>query len=454
MKDRLADALKRADVDYCEIRYETNDASQVGYRGKQVETAQSAKYTGGVVRACHKGGWGNAVFSTLEELEEMVEAACASARMVGREETLLAPVEPQTGDIEADMRRDPREVSLADKIALVREANEVLLDSHPAIRSTRCIYADQFRSVHYANTDGACFREQRPDMVLRFHATASRDSLVQSAHESFRSSRSFDDLAGRLDEAREVSERAGQLLDAPSGPSGAFTVVLDPEMAGVFCHEAFGHLSEADFLYENPKMRELMKVGKLVGVDALSIVDDGTQAGLGGTWALDDEGTPMKKTDLIRDGHLAGHLHSRETAARMGADPTGNARSVSRKHAPIVRMTNTFIEAGDVAFEEMIRDIDDGIYACGAFGGQTMLEEFTFSAAYAYRIRKGRIEELLRDVMFTGNVFETLYAIDAVGNDLKMYNRGGGCGKAGQSPLPVSFGSPHLRIRDVVVGGR
>jgi TldD protein len=201
-------------------------------------------------------------------------------------------------------------------------------------------------------------------------------------------------------------------------------------------------------------MRDLMKVGNRVGVDELSIVDDGTLVGMGGTWALDDEGTHMRKTDLLRNGFLAGHLHSRETAARMGAEPTGNARSVSRKYAPIVRMTNTYIEAGNVGFQEMIGDIEDGIYACGAFGGQTMLEQFTFSAAYAYRIRKGEICELLRDVMLTGNVFQTLYAIDAIGDDLTLCNRGGGCGKAGQSPLPVSFGSPHIRIQDVVVGGR
>jgi TldD protein len=117
-------------------------------------------------------------------------------------------------------------------------------------------------------------------------------------------------------------------------------------------------------------------------------------------------------------------------------------------------MTNTLIENGDMDFQSMISQIDDGIYACGAFGGQTMLEQFTFSAAYAYRIRKGRIDQLLRDVMLTGNVFETLHAIEAVGDDLKILSRGGGCGKGGQSPLPVAFGSPHLRIHDVIVGGR
>jgi TldD protein len=454
MKDRLAEALKTADADYCEIRYETSDNTQVAYRGGQVEAARSAKVTGGIVRACHKGGWAKAVFSTPEEIESMVGQACEAARLVGDRKTQLAQVSPATEDAPARMKRDPRHVSLEEKIDLVRQTNEVLLSGHRAIRSTLCSYSDQFRTVTYANTDGACFSEQRPDMVLILHATASKEGLVQSAHESFRSSESFDDLTGRTEEAREVAGRAGQLLEAPSGPSGSFTVVLDPEMAGVFCHEAFGHLSEADFLYENPKMRDLMKVGRKVGVEQLSIVDDGTLPGLGGTWAHDDEGTPMQRTDLIRDGVLAGHLHSRETAAMMGAEPTGNARSVSRKYAPICRMTNTFIQSGDVPFDRMVADIDDGIYACGAFGGQTMLEQFTFSAAYAYRIRKGKVDQLLRDVMFTGNVFQTLHAIDAVGDDLKMCNRGGGCGKGGQSPLPVSFGSPHLRIRDVVVGGR
>jgi len=183
-------------------------------------------------------------------------------------------------------------------------------------------------------------------------------------------------------------------------------------------------------------------------------VDDGSIPGLSGTQAFDDEGTPTRKTHLIRNGVLAGHLHSLETAGKMGAAPTGNARAIGKGRPPIVRMTNTYIEGGKVPFADLLRGAGSGIYACDMVGGQTAMEMFTFSAAYGYRIEKGQVGPLVRDVVLTGNVFETLKAIDGFGDDFALIERGGGCGKGGQSPLPVSFGSPHIRIRNVVVGGR
>jgi TldD protein len=260
-------------------------------------------------------------------------------------------------------------------------------------------------------------------------------------------------MLGLEDRARRVGERAAALLRAPKPDGGPRTVILDPAMAGVFTHEAFGHMSEADCLYENPQLRDLMTVGKQIGVGNLNIVDDGSMPGSIGTQAYDDEGTPTRKTYLIRNGVLAGHLHSLETAGKMGATPTGNARAIRADAAPIVRMTTTYIENGDLPVDDLFAGVDDGVYACDAFGGQTELEMFTFSAAYGYRIRHGRKAELLRDVTLSGNLFETLKSIDGIGNDLRIWQTGGGCGKGGQSPLPVADGSPHIRIRNVVVGG-
>ena len=137
----------------------------------------------------------------------------------------------------------------------------------------------------------------------------------------------------------------------------------------------------------------------------------------------------------------------------MGENPTGNARAINYRHPPIVRMTNTFIEPGRVSLEEMMGDIKEGVYVKNWYGGMTSMEMFTFSAGEAFMIRNGRIAEPLRPVVLTGNVFVTLENIDATGNDLRM-NEGGGCGKGAQSPLPVSNGSPHIRIRKCLVGGR
>ena len=136
----------------------------------------------------------------------------------------------------------------------------------------------------------------------------------------------------------------------------------------------------------------------------------------------------------------------------MGETPSGNARAINYRFPPIVRMTNTFIESGDATFEDLIAGVKEGVYARNWYGGMTSMEMFTFSAGEAYMVRDGKMEELLRPVMLTGNLFQTLENLDAVANDLDM-NQGGGCGKGGQSPLPVSNGSPHIRIQKCLIGG-
>jgi len=243
------------------------------------------------------------------------------------------------------------------------------------------------------------------------------------------------------------------LLKAQVVAGGRYPVIVDPQLAGVFIHEAFGHLSEADFIYENPRAQEMMVLGRRFGPESLTVFDDGSAAGLRGTHPYDDEGTPTGRTDLIRNGLLVGRLHSRETARRMAEEPTGNARATGYRYPPIVRMTNTAIAVGSVAFDEMLSEVKLGLYACDAFGGQTELENFSFSSGYAFMIRNGKIAEMVKDVILAGNLFTTLKCIDAIGNDFVWSHSGGQCGK-GQGGLPVTFGAPHVRIQDVLIGGK
>jgi TldD protein len=455
MKDRLNRALASADADYCEIRFEESDGTQIAFRGEELDIAGSRKTRGGIVRACTKGGWGTATFDSLDALDTQVRLACESARLVGQDVTELAASDPPV-DAEhvARLERDFRGVPLDEKIQLIRGYNEQILATNQTIQTSMVQYAERFRTVYFASTDGACYREDRPVVLVAFAAVASDGEQIQQSHDSAASATTFDAVTGLEETVDEVAARAVKLLRAPKPAGGPTTVVLDPRLAGVFCHEAFGHLSEADFLYENPKMRDLMHLGREMGVKELNIVDDSSLAGTIASRRYDDEGTPTGKTDLIRDGVLAGHLHSRQTAGKMGARPTGNARAIGKDHAPIVRMSNTYIESGDTPVDELLAEVDDGIYACHMYGGQTMMEMFTFSAGYAYRVENGQVGELLRDVVLTGNVFQTLNNIDGFGDDGRIINSAGGCGKGGQSPLPVTFGSPHLRIRNVVVGGQ
>ncbi len=455
MKDRLSEALKKSTADYTEIRYEIEDSTSFGYRGREVDRVSSSKLAGGIVRACTRGGWGMAVFDTLEDLDRQVQEACQAAALVGKEKTELADAAaPTDAHVVARMERDFRGVPLDEKLRLVAHYNDLLLGADPAIETTNCGYSETFRTVYFASSRGAYFMEERPYVVLHFGAVARDGALVQMSHDSVSSATDYGVVQGREALVEETARRAAALLKAPKVEGGTYSVILDQRLGGVFAHEAFGHLSEADFLYENDQMRELMHLGRSMGVKELNIVDDGSLDRYVGTHPYDDEGTPTQKTYLIREGVLVGHLHSLETAAKMGEKPTGNARAIRRGVPPIVRMTNTYIEGGNLSPEELFAGVDRGIYACSMLGGQTMMEQFTFSAAYGYRIENGQKGELIRDIVLTGNVFETLNAIDGFANDFKIIQAGGGCGKGGQAPLPVTFGAPHIRLRDVVVGGK
>lgn len=455
IENRLIDALKKNRADYAEIRFETEEKTSLAYRGEEVEAAGVSSYAGGMVRACVNGGWGMVFFDSLDDLPARLEEARQCAALVGKETTQLAEVPPVSREIRAEFENDFRGVPLDEKLKLLDAYNQIILNRDPAIETSQVSYGDAMRTVWFANSRGTFFMEERPRVLLSLAAVARDGSLVQRARDGVDSATDYRVVLGLENRIEEIADRSVKLLKAPKCDGGPRTVILDHKLGGVFVHEAFGHLSEADFLYENPKVRELMTVGREIGVKELNVVDEGALLPRGtGTLTFDDEGTPTGKTYLIKDGVLNAHLHSLETAAKMGESPTGNARAINRSAAPVVRMTNTYIEPGDVKKEDLFKDVEDGVYARSFLGGQTMMEMFTFSASYGHRIVNGEVGDLVRDVVLTGNVFETLNRIDAIGDDLRMVASPGGCGKAGQAPLPVGFGSPHVRIRDLVIGGQ
>jgi len=456
MRDRLTESLKAAtDVEYVDIRLEDKTNTWVNFRGPDLDTIGSARTVGGIVRALHKGGWGYATFNDLADLPKRVREACETARLVGSGTTYFASLEPVEDVIKARLVKDFRQVPLADKKALADEYNRIILGHHKNIQTSSVRYADSFKQVWFASSEGTYLEEEVPDVNLMTAAVAREGDIVQNGFETGGGADGYQSVEGFHEKAGKAAQKAVELLAAPPVTGSKYTVITDPMLTGVFTHEAFGHLSESDFVYENPRMQEIMQLGKRFGVQGLNIIDDGSLPGRLGTHRYDYEGVPTQENYLIRDGILVGRLHSRETAAKMGETVTGNARAVHFQHPPIVRMTNTYIDPGTVAFEDMIKDVRLGVYAIRAVGGETAMEMFTFSAAYGYMIRDGQVAELVRDVVLTGNVFETLLNIDQIGDDLAWEPNGpGGCGKNDQQPLRVGLGGPHIRIQNCVVGGQ
>ncbi|MCF6158461.1 MAG: TldD/PmbA family protein [wastewater metagenome] len=453
MEKLIKDALKLVNTDYAEIRIHEGVTTNVTYVGKELESIGENSTFGGCVRALFKGGWGFVAFNDIKNLPRYVEMACEQARFVGTQESKLAPIPVIQDHVKARVEINPADISLTDKQALCNKYNTMILSSEQ-IQTSSVRYLDSRGTVYFANTDGSFIVQETIFCGISLLAMARDGMNVQQAYHSVGDLRGYHNVLNLEQKTEEITKRAIDLLTVKPVNGGKYTVIIDPKLCGVFVHEAFGHLSEADFIYENEKMREIMVIGKRFGSDALSIIDDGSMIGEAGYSKYDSEGTPTQKTYLIKDGILTNRLHSRETAAKMNEQPTGNARAINYAHGPIVRMTNTYMEPRDYTFEKMLSEVDDGIYAIGALGGQTNMEMFTFSAEEAFMIHNGKIQEKVRDVVLTGNVFETLMNIDAIGNDMTIHGGLGGCGKGGQSPLRVGDGGPHVRIRNVIIGGR
>ncbi|WP_421655618.1 TldD/PmbA family protein [Leptothermofonsia sp. ETS-13] len=455
IKDLLSDLIARyrSQIDYLAIRLEAAEGSDILLRGNRIETLSEGISIGGQVRACYRGGWGFASFNQLSTLAERIEEAIAAARLVGEEETLLAPIPlvqdtcvlPLTGT-------DPRQVPLLEKKLLCQHYGEILRSVSPKVATVSVRYGDSSQRIILATSEGTLLEQSWVDMEMRFAATARNGDTVQTGRETTGSRKAYEDLVGLDAQVRSAAQRAVDSLVLPPVKGNTYTVVIDPILTGLFVHEAFGHLSEADMAYENPDLLEVMSLGRRFGPSELQIFDGAAPAGHRGSYFYDDEGTPATTTQLIKDGVLVGRLHSRETAGKLGEEATGNARCLNYHYPPIVRMTNTWIERGNTPVQDLFSGIEEGVYARNWLGGMTNGEMFTFAAGEAWMIRNGEIAEPVRDVTLSGNAFKTLADIEAIGDDF-FWDESGGCGKGGQSGLPVGCGGPSLRIQNVVVGG-
>ena len=460
-KNRLTELIARYGdrVDFLTIRLEQAEETNILLRTNRIETLSESIALGGQVRACYRGGWGFSAFDDLTGLVERIEEAIAAARIVGDSETVLAPVKPiQTVCRVPLTGSDPRNISLADKKALCDRYNTLLRSYHDCVTATSVSYSDSTQKIIIATSEGSVIEQSWSDLEMRFATTARKDEAIQTGRETIGSRQAYEDLLDLEAQVTSAAQRAVDALSLPKIKGDVYTVAIDPILTGLFVHEAFGHLSEADMAYENPDLLEVMSVGKRFGCPELQIFDGAAPLESEGNYIhrgsyfYDDEGTPATTTQLIKDGVLVGRLHSRETAGRLGEKATGNARCLDYHYSPIVRMTNTWIARGNTPVKELITDVSHGVYARNWLGGMTNGEMFTFSAGEAWMIRNGKLAEPVKDVTLSGNVFKTLANIEAIGDDF-YWDESGGCGKGGQSGLAVGCGGPSLRIKNVTIGG-
>jgi TldD protein len=445
--------MEKVTADYAEIRLAENVSNSILISGEKVESVTSGDSVGGSIRVLKNGGWGFISFNDFSTLEKNALRCMEIAEMVSGENSRgVVSRGPVKETFSGSFKKDFREISIDEKFNLISRYNDIIKNSR-FIQSTNAAYRDTSTRYLYLNSEGSELTYNRMYCGISLSSIAREGSVIQPFSTSIAGNGGYEIVENLEEEAEKVVKTAVDMLSAVSVQGGKYDIIVDPKLAGVFIHEAFGHMSEADSVYENPRMKELMELGKRFGPEELNVVDDGSMEGLSGYIPFDDEGIVPKKTYLIKDGVLSGRLHSRETAYRMDENPSGNGRAIGVMKQPIVRMTNTYIDNGKFTRDEIFENLDDGIYAMNFIGGQTNLEMFTFTAGYGYEVKNGKPGRMFRDIVLSGNVFQTLKEISMIGNDRKMYGGLGGCGKGGQVPLPVSFGGPHMLIKNVLIGG-
>jgi len=419
-----------------------------------IEDIAASTSEGTLCRCLVQGSWGYSVVEgEFQEgcLKRAEQNAIALQRVAQRDKIPLLPLSHAPSSFRAKPKLDVRDVAIEDKLRLMRELYErTRVDE---VVSTRVVYSEAIVRTEYQSSEGIEVWSEYPRVMLSVMCVARRQGVLQMGMES-RAHVGGYELVEKHDFhalAHRAATRAVQLLDAVHVEGGRRRVLLDPELAGVFTHEAVGHATEADIVLEGGSILA-DTLGRQIAAEGVSVVDDPTIRDGYGFYAFDDEGVEAKRTPLIEDGVHVGYLHSRETAARLGDGEGGNARAQGTS-VPIVRMSNTFVEKGDMVFEEMLTELKDGIYLKGSRGGQVSTAEgvFQFNAEYGYEVRNGELVRMLRDVSLSGKTLDILRSIEGVGCDLTLYS--GRCGKSGQL-VPVSDGSPHLLIGEALVGGR
>lgn len=451
--ESLADFVERElesiGSSYADARLARVPFVSVSVKKFDVEVEENVSFGLGV-RVLKNGSWGFA--STNSESAQKIKSTIQTAlklASLSRGTAKLSEEKPVQASTRTSVKIPLESESLDLKVKRALELRELLKGEKIVDQSVH--YADSCSEKIFLNSQGARISQSVSRVSCYSSAVAKENGDTSTGFERIAGVGGLELLKGAEAKAEKAKCKAIDLLGAKPAKSGRYTAIIDCEMSGVLAHEAVGHACEADAVLAGDSILE-GRMGEKIAAETVSIFDDASIGGANGSFFFDDEGVEGKRKDLVKNGVLAGFLHSRETAAKFGVNSTGSCRAMGYSNTPIVRMSNTFFERGDFSLDELF-ELKNGIYLKGMKGGcvQTKNGTYVFTAEEAWQIENGVKTTRLRDVMLSGEILETLNNVEAVGKDFGTSP--GTCGKQGQG-APVSDGGPHLRIKNVLVGGR
>src|SRR5579862_74948 len=451
----LNEALSKGG-EYADLYFEYLATSNISMDESIVKSATQGVSLGVGVRVISGERTGYAYSDDLSP-EKILKAAGVAACIAA------GPAHVEKAGLQEGPRRNlypiltaPTETAFAERVELVKRADKCARAYDPRIFQVQATYADNLRNVMIATSEGVLNFDRQPMARLNVRALARQDGgPPQSGHAGGGGRVGLDFFLHEKPPEHFATEAARQAivqLDAVEAPAGELTVVLGPGWPGILLHEAVGHGLEADF---NRKGTSAFsgRIGQQVASTLCTVIDDGTIGSRRGSLNVDDEGMPTQKNVLIENGILRGYLQDKLSSRLMKTASSGSGRRESYQHIPMPRMTNTYMLAGDSDPADIVRSVKKGLYCTTFSGGQVDITSgnFVFSATESYLIEDGKITRPVRGASLIGNGPEALKYVSMVGNDLKLDEGIGTCGKEGQS-VPVGVGIPTVKIDRMTVG--
>ncbi|MDO5039511.1 TldD/PmbA family protein [Clostridium sp.] len=442
--------------DFAEIYVEDSISNSLSILDNKVESAIGGRSYGVGIRI-FKGLKSVYAYTNDNSLNSLLDTAYKAALALGdlKEEKDIIVNDSIWVPNKHIIKYYPQEIEYAKKIGVMKLAYNKAKDYSNEISKVSVSYADKDQKILIANTDGICLEDRRVRTRLGISAVASKNGENQMGFEGPGRSRGFEMFKDEIDPemyALEAARTAVTMLNAKDCPAGKMTVAIDNGFGGVLFHEACGHSLEATSVAKG-NSEFAGKMGEQIASAKVTAIDDGTIENAWGSINIDDEGTKSRKNVLIENGILKGYMIDKLNGRRMGMEPTGNGRRQSYKFAPTSRMTNTYIAAGSDKPEDIIKSIDNGLYAKKLGGGSVnpVTGEFNFSVSEGYLVKNGVIVEPVRGASLIGKGSEVLMNIDMVGSNICQAQ--GMCGSSSGS-IPVNVGQPMIRLKEITVGGR
>jgi TldD protein len=452
--DLAGRVLERALVrggDLAELYAEARDGFALTLDDRRVERPLGGRERGVCVRVIQGDSTFYGYVDGLAE-EDLLRVADSVAQAVRGEAARPAALAPAALADGHPVRIRPETVEARRKAELLRACDERARAAGAEVAQVRIGYAESGRQVEVYNSDGRAAADDRTRVRLSAQVVARRDDRVETGTDTRGGHAGWELVeADPLEVADRAARRALTMLAAVDAPTGRLPVVVGNGFGGVLLHEAVGHGLEADAVQKGASVYA-GRLGEQVAGDFVTAYDDGSREGDWGSDGIDDEGTPTHRTTVIAEGRLESYLYDVLRARKDGVESTGNGRRESFRHVPVPRMTNTFFAPGDPTPDDLIGEVERGLYAVSFGGGQVepATGDFVFGVSEGYLIEGGRVTAPVRGATLVGNGLEALRAIDGIAGDLEIAT--GYCGKAGQS-VPAGVGQPHVRIRELTVGG-